>query len=144
MLVIPSRKRAVFFMLFSSLWEYEKQNKNHLGNSEKFSSIMEKLRCIEKELNVEYAEGTLPALAMFLTTVDKHHEYLDFQDMDQEEIQSTKEYILADTYFSHLGMDEKIYVTLHLLGSRLQTIPINVMNEQGKTYTYAFRSGKRV
>lgn len=131
------KKRAVFFMLFSSLWEYEKQNKNHLGNSEKFSSIMEKLRCIEKELNVEYAEGTLPALAMFLTTVDKHHEYLDFQDMDQEEIQSTKEYILADTYFSHLGMDEKIYVTLHLLGSRLQTIPINVMNEQGKTYTYA-------
>ena len=131
------KKRAVFFMLFSSLWEYEKHNKNHLGNSEKFCEIIEKLHMIEKELNVEYAEGTLPSLAMFLTTVDKHHEYLDFQDMDQEEIQSTKEYILADSYFPDLDINEKIYVTLHLLGSRLQTIPINVMNKQGKTYEYA-------
>ena len=29
---------------------------------------------------------------------------------------------------------KKIYVTLHLLGSRLQTIPVNVSKEQGETY----------
>ena len=37
-------------------------------------------------------------------------------------------------YFPDLENGEKIYVTLHLLGSRLQTIPVNVMKEQDETY----------
>lgn len=38
---------------------------------------------------------------------------------------------------SSLKDHEKIYIALHLLGSRLQTIPVNVMKEEDKTYEIA-------
>lgn len=133
----PIKKRAVFFMLFPYLWEYQRKKMVHLGNDRRMQTKLEKLRSIEAELNVEYASGVLPSLALFLTTIEKRTDQLTFDDMDKEEIRSTKEYMLGERYFPDLSEEEKIYLTLHLLGSRLQTIPINLMNEQGETYEYA-------
>ena len=69
-----------------------------------------------------------------MSAIDKRSDQLTFSDMDEEEIVETKEYQLVSQYFPDLENGEKIYVTLHLLGSRLQTIPVNVMKEQDETY----------
>ena len=131
------KKRAVYFMLFPSLWNYEKRKIIQIGDDERMHEIWHTLKDIEKKLHVEFTSGVLPTLALFISCVEHRNDVLDFHDMDKEEIVSTKEYALVQEYFPQLKADEKIYITLHLLGSRLQTIPMNIMNEQGETYFYA-------
>lgn len=128
------KKRAIFFMLFPSLWEYYDQRVVLAENEASIRGILEKLKLIESELHAEYVSGVLPTLAVFMSSIDKRSDELSFSDMDEEEIVETKEYHLVSEYFPDLASGEKIYVTLHLLGSRLQTIPVNVMKEQGETY----------
>lgn len=128
------KKRAIFFMLFPSLWEYYDRQVVPSENEETVRHILEKLKQIEGELRAEYVSGILPTLAVFMSSIDKRSDDLNFSDMDVEEIVETKEYYLVSSYFPDLADGEKIYVTLHLLGSRLQTIPVNVMKEQGETY----------
>lgn len=128
------KKRAIFFMLFPQILEHY-QNKNILTEyEEEVKTTLTKLSLIEEELNTEYVSGVLPTLAMFMATLPNQHDSLNFADMDEEEILQTKEYSLVQKYFPDLVLSEKIYVTLHLLGSRLQTIPVNVSKEQGETY----------
>ncbi len=127
------KKRAIFFMLFPILWEAYGQ-KVVLSHEERFQIILEKLKNIERELEAEYVSGILPTLAVFMASIHNRSDELSFSDMDEEEIVETKEYQLVSEYFPDLAGGERIYVTLHLLGSRLQTIPVNVMKEQGETY----------
>ncbi|MEG0274923.1 MAG: transcription antiterminator, partial [Longicatena sp.] len=128
------RKRALFFMLFPSLWEYYERKLIPAVDEESVQHNLHLLKQIEKELQAEYVSGILPSLALFLSSVDKRNDRLTFNDMDEEEIVETKEYHLVSQKFVRLAPEEKIYVTLHLLGSRLQTIPVNVMKDQDETY----------
>lgn len=128
------KKRAIFFMLFPSLWEYYDRQVVLVENEQYIREILVKLKKIESELHAEYVSGVLPTLAVFMSAIDKRSDQLTFSDMDEEEIVETKEYQLVSQYFPDLENGEKIYVTLHLLGSRLQTIPVNVMKEQDETY----------
>lgn len=132
------KKRAVFFMLFPLAWNSNQVKK--IFSNDKISNIYKILKEIEKKLNVEYTNGMLHSLAVFLSSIEYRQDSLEFHamdDMDKEEIKSTKEYDLVTHYFSSLKDEEKIYVSLHLLGSHLQSIPINVMNKQDETYEYA-------
>lgn len=131
------KKRAIFFMIFPSLWEYYDHGIIQAENDDAIRENLEKLKLIEKELHAEYVSGTLPTLAAFMSTIDKRNDCLNFSDMDEEEIIETKEYRLVVKQFPDLKDSEKIYITLHLLGSRLQTIPVNVMKEEGETYEIA-------
>lgn len=132
------KKRAVFFMLFPSLWEYYNGGIIKTENEESIRELLNRLKQVEKELSAEYVSGTLPALAVFLSTIENRNDTLSFSGMDEEEIVETREYHLVQQYFPELKASEQLYVTLHLLGSRLQTIPVNVMKEeQGETYEIA-------
>ena len=128
------KKRAIFFMLFPQILNHYQNRKILTEYEDEVISILSKLRHIEEELDTEYVSGILPTLALFMATLPNQHDTLNFADMDEEEIVQTKEYNLVQKYFSNLETSEKIYVTLHLLGSRLQTIPVNVSKEQGETY----------
>lgn len=128
------KKRAIFFMLFPQILNHYQNRKILTEYEDEVISTLSKLRHIEEELDTEYVSGILPTLALFMATLPNQHDTLNFADMDEEEIVQTKEYNLVQKYFSNLETSEKIYVTLHLLGSRLQTIPVNVSKEQGETY----------
>ena len=106
-------------------------------DAQKVYDILNFLKKIESELNAEYVSGILPALAVFLSTIQNRNDDISFSDMDEEEIVETNEYHLVNKYFSSLKDYEKIYIALHLLGSRLQTIPVNVMKKEDKTYEIA-------
>lgn len=42
----------------------------------------------------------------------------------------TKEYEMVSRRFSDLKESEQLYLTLHLLGSRMQSIPVDFMEEE--------------
>lgn len=128
------KKRAVFFMLFPQILDYFNNKTILVEYDAKVKKILDILTQIEHELDAEYVSGILPTLAMFMATLPHQHDTLNFSDMDEEEILQTKEFSLVKKYFPQLVHSEQIYVTLHLLGSRLQTIPVNVSKEQGETY----------
>lgn len=46
------------------------------------------------------------------------------------EIMDTKEYEMVSRRFSDLKESEQLYLTLHLLGSRMQSIPVDFMEEE--------------
>lgn len=131
------KKRAVFFMLFPSLWHFYENHVIETFDAQKVYDILNTLKKIESELHAEYVSGILPALAVFLSTIQNRNDEISFSDMDEEEIIETNEYHLINKYFPNLKDHEKIYIALHLLGSRLQTIPVNVMKEEDKTYEFA-------
>ena len=130
------KKRALFFLLFPDLWTIYMNNK-----SEEIIAIVEanltKLKEIENKLNEQYVSGVLPALAVFITEMANKEESLQFFNVDEAEITETQEYELIDTYFPDLITNEKIYVSLHLLGSRIQTVPVNIMNKEHESYRLA-------
>lgn len=131
------KKRAVFFMLFPSLWHYYENHVIEPNDFEKVYEILDYLKQIESELHAEYVSGTLPTLAVFMSTIQNRNDQITFSDMDEEEIIETNEYNLVNKYFPTLKDAEKVYIALHLLGSRLQAIPVNVMKEEDKTYEFA-------
>ena len=127
------KRRALFFLLFPPLWTYYSSRMDE-KEKENIEKIINKLKNIENELEAQYVTGILPSLAMFITTIAPKNEYIFFKNMDKEEIVGTKEYQLIDEYFPSLNDNEKLYVTLHLLGSRLQTVPVNIMKEEEQSY----------
>lgn len=65
-------------------------------------------------------------------------EVLIFSIRDKIEISRTDEYKLVCKYFGDFNESEQYYLSLHLLGSRLQTIPITLMKESDEeSYTLA-------
>lgn len=130
------KKRAIFFMLFPQLWEDYPSIMNTIvlsSASDTHNVLIE----IEKELNTEFVKGTLRTLSVFIASIEHRNDELSFADMDEKEIQSTVEYNLINKYFNYLKDSEKTYIALHLLGSRLQAVPTNMMKEDSKTYTLA-------
>lgn len=124
------KRRALFFMLFPPLWEHARAGLVPSWQSETVYDNLDKLHEIEKELHAEYVSGVLEALSVFLSSIENRHDHVNFSDMDEEEIIATKEYSLVSKYFDELRKDELIYVSLHLLGSRLQSGPVSVMKEE--------------
>lgn len=135
----PIKKRAIFFLYFPPFWDDYFNTLCDNTQQAEITKIWDQLKKIEAELHAEYVSGTLPTLATFIYSLKNRNDKIDFKDMDEEEIQSTKEYACVQTYFPSLIESEKIYVTLHLLGSRLQTIPVNVMNDNTETNEIAVR-----
>ncbi|MEG0525867.1 MAG: helix-turn-helix domain-containing protein, partial [Longicatena sp.] len=72
------RKRALFFMLFPSLWEYYERKLIPAVDEESVQHNLHLLKQIEKELQAEYVSGILPSLALFLSSVDKRNDRLTF------------------------------------------------------------------
>lgn len=98
------------------------------------------LKRIEEILNVKYVSGTLFSLSILLQSYIENQEEIAFHDLDAEEIQSTKEYKLVGKYFPMLIASEKIYLTIHLLGARLQSTPIFNKSEEYSREAYEIAS----
>ncbi len=132
------RKRSIFFLMFSSMAELYKKQIIPLDNTKKVKEIYTRLHQIEKELEADYVSGILFSIAVFFSSISSRQEELVFSIRDKMEISRTKEYELVCKYFMDFNEGEQYYLSLHLLGSRLQTIPINLMKSSDKeAYTLA-------
>lgn len=133
------KKRAIFFLYFPPFWEFYYNHFLDEDQRQEVTRLLTKLKKIEKELNAEYVSGILPSLAIFMHSLRNRKDTIDFSDLDQEEIRSTKEYQLVHEAFGDIKESEQIYVSLHLLGSRLQTIPMNLVDTSQQTQHIAKR-----
>lgn len=123
------KKRSVFFLLFSQIAQLYKQEVVTCPNMDKVNEIERKLKEIELKLDTSYVSGVLFSIAMFFANIEFRKEELVFSIRDRMEIAKTKEYQYVIDSFNNFASCEQYYLTLHLLGSRLQTVPINLMNE---------------
>ncbi|MGN1399057.1 MAG: BglG family transcription antiterminator [Erysipelotrichaceae bacterium] len=133
----PVKKRAVFFMEFPSLWSFYYSNMSH-QQSTLINDTIAKLKMIEKQLNTQYVSGILPTLAMYIICIASKNEDIIFKNVNLQEIISTNEYDLVEQFFPSLILSEKVYVSLHLLGSRLQSVPVNVSKDDGQANKLAW------
>lgn len=115
----PIKVRAVFILYFNKLHILYRRGNLKFVSKETIETTLGILREIEKVLKVRYVEGILLSLAGLFPIIERSKEHLNFSDLKFDEIENTLEYQLIDHYFEHLEESEKIYLCLHLLGSRI-------------------------
>lgn len=127
------KKRAMFFMFFHDISDYYVNGVLPTYNFKAVRTNLERLDKIEKALETKYVEGTLMSIAFILPKMKKGKEKIITPDLDVDRLMTSKEYQLVFEEFNELNNDEKIYLTLHLLGSRLQSVPLdNIYTEKDK------------
>ncbi|MDD2971132.1 MAG: BglG family transcription antiterminator [Lachnospiraceae bacterium] len=115
------RARAVFFLLFSELRRlYEKDILTFLPK-EIIEEHLGRLEVIEKELRMHYVDGCLLGIAVMMPIISRNSGKLYFPGLRKNEIEQTAEYHIVEKYYTGLEENEKIYLTLHLLGARTTT-----------------------
>lgn len=130
------RKRTVFFLLFSGLVDYYQKGILQHDDEERVLHILNDMRKIENELDTSYVPGTLYTISAFFASIHKRSDQLVFSELDKNEIEVTKEYRLVCQYFNALEEGEKYYLALHLLGSRMQSVPMHLLVEKENESTY--------
>lgn len=128
----PIRARALFFLYYSSLRPLIDSGALQLDHQEEIQEYYERLEKIREALHVDYVEGVLSGLAALLPLMHHPREdsVLAFPGLRREEICASHEYHLAGEYFPELAEDEIIYLTLHLLGSRLTITTEEIFEEK--------------
>lgn len=124
------KKRAAFFLLFSELYEYYYSGAILVESKKEVLHYLTKLTHIEEKLETRYVEGTLLMLAIFLPSLIHTKEHILFNEQDKITIVQSREYLLSCEEFPFLEEEERQYLALHLLGSRLQTTPITFVEDE--------------
>lgn len=130
------RTRALFFLYFNDLRSLFDNGILKFLNQEDIWGHFQKLKSIEKELQVNFVDGNLLSLAALLPIMYKNEGTLYLQGLKQAEIIATKEYGLIRQYFPDLAGQEKLYLCLHLLGSRITFASDEVFETRANQTTY--------
>lgn len=113
------RIRALFFMYFNSLYPLFEAGLLDFLYQEPIREHYEKLQAIAEELNTKYVKGVLFSLAALVPLMYKGARRPYFPNLNMEKIVPTPEYQIVKRRFPDLDEKEHIYLTLHLLGSRV-------------------------
>ncbi|MDD3747575.1 MAG: BglG family transcription antiterminator [Anaerostipes sp.] len=128
-------KRTVFFLYFNSLSDFYKKGALPLDHPERVNSILNRLKIIEEKLQAQYVTGILYSIAVFFSTIKNRTQTTEFSEDTIQEIASTTEYRLVQEIFHEFNENEKLYLALHLLGSRTQSLSIEFMQDDTGTET---------
>lgn len=130
------RIRAIFFLYFYELQPLFENGSLTFINREMTNQYLQPLEKIERELDTTYVKGTLLALAAMMPIMLRGDSTLYFPDLKKDEICKTKEYNLIQKYFEELSGQEKIYLCLHLLGSRTNAVSGDIFADQQNQSVY--------
>ncbi len=130
------RARALFFLYFNELRALFDSGVLKFFNREEIQTYYKKLCALRDELNIEYIEGDLLAIAALLPVMHGKEEELHFPGLKENEILSSKEFHLVKKYFPELKKCEKIYLCLHLLGSRVSVATDELFEEHADQSVY--------
>lgn len=130
------RMRALFFLYFNTIRALFDSGILKFFNRGEIQGHYKQLCLLKDELNIEYIEGDLLSIAALLPVMHNSTETLHFQGLKRSEILDSKEFRLVRKYFSKLEESEKIYLCLHLLGSRLCVTTDEIFEERADQSVY--------
>lgn len=130
------RMRALFFLYFNTIRTLFDSGVLNFFNREEIQGYYKQLCLLKDELKIEYIEGDLLAIAALMPVMHNSRGKLCFQGLRKHEILETKEFLLVQKYFSELEESEKIYLCLHLLGSRVSVATDEIFEDRADQSVY--------
>lgn len=124
------RKRALFMFYFSYLCPLFADGLPRQLGPQTAYGYYQTLKELEQQLNSRFVTGTLLALSMLMPVMAKGDNLPTMSGVDEVEIGRTREFGLVQRFFSQLCPREQCYLSLHLLGSRMQSVPANLLCEE--------------
>ncbi len=115
--------RAVFGMYFNEMNELFTGGMIRFFSMDQIRGYMEIFEKIQTELGMAYVEGVLLSLAALVPICYCHKNEVKIPELREEETQRTKEYAVIQKYFPDMIPEEQMYLTVHLLGSRVNIVP---------------------
>ena len=120
--------RALFCLYYPQFMDYIQGNICTPEQRRLMDESHLRFKAIEQALNTEYVTGILPALAALTYSIAGHRQLhsssqsvlLPLTSADRKRVSGTEEYRLICQHFPELAAEERLYLALHLLGSRLQ------------------------
>lgn len=114
------KKRAIFLYYLSTIINLVSQQVIGFIDYNKVAYYQSVLSEIETALNTEYVEGTLDQLAVLMAAVEKSNEKVEIENLDEQSVINRAEYNLVKAKLPMLEEQEQLYLTIHLLGARIQ------------------------
>lgn len=81
-----------------------------------------RLQQISLKMHNEYDDYNLLAIACLLNIVHYVDEKFDFSILELRDLEKTEELYMIDKYFQDLNVHERLYLTIHLLGSKAGSV----------------------
>lgn len=81
-----------------------------------------RLQQISLKMHNEYDDYNLLAIACLLNIVHYVDEKFDFSILELRDLEKTEELRMIDKYFQDLNVHERLYLTIHLLGSKAGSV----------------------
>ena len=90
---------------------------------------------------MDYVEGNLFSIAALLPIMKDSKDELYFQGLKEKKIFSSREFQQVQKYFPELNQKEQIYLTLHLLGTRLSVSTDKIFEDKSDQSIYGIQLG---
>lgn len=130
----PVRIRALFMLYFNELSSLFQGGMLRFFRPDKVKDYYERMKEMERELGVNYVDGVLFSLAALIPILYRHRHPIIFPGLKASEIQKSKEFELVSRFFPDMLLEEQRYFALHLLGSRVNTVPDRLFANPSKEY----------
>ena len=132
----PVRVRALFMLYFNEMFALFQKGSFCFFRPEDIKEYYKKMKKIENALGVRYVEGVLFTVSALIPILYRHRHSILFPGLKASEIESTREYELVNCYFPDLALEEQRYLSLHLLGSRVNTVSNQFFANPSKQYIH--------
>lgn len=132
----PIQIRALFILYYEELRSLSTGGLIPFLSRSSVQGYYDKLCALKDELRIEYVEGSLDALALLLPVMYRSTDHLEFAGLKKTELFDSLEYQMVCKYFPDLRKEEQIYLSLHLLGSRLSIATDEIFEKRSDQSVY--------
>lgn len=136
----PMRIRALFILYFNEMVALFNGGNIRFFRREEIEEDYERLKKVEQSLGMSYVDGALLSLAALLPVMYGDKYLLRLEGLKETKIAQTKECALVRQYFPDLAPEEQVYLSLHLLGSRVNIVPDDYFESNSKQYIHDLTS----
>lgn len=132
----PIQIRALFILYYEELRSLSFSGLIPFLARSSVQEYYDRLCALKDELRIEYVEGSLDALALLLPVMYASTDNLEFSGLKKTELFDSLEYQMVCKYFPDLRKEEQIYLSLHLLGSRLSVATDEIFEKRSDQSVY--------
>ncbi len=129
-------RRTVCLHYFYSMISLYTSGVLRLHNRDTVQEQMDRFHAVENRLNIHYPEEMLLGLTTLMPGMERGQDVLDLRDISIREVVSSREFSAVAEYFPHLIESEQIYLAVHLMGTRVLGVGVNV-NRDNDLYNAA-------